>query len=629
MPQVFCLGLTLQRAWNSQPSASSIYYSSALLLRRTQALGDQEIIPINMKSYLFAFLLFLLLVDQTLSASFHVPTSSTAKIFGGRGGKVLKDILQNVVEDLIKQKLSPPQPNAPPKQIKGLSHIKDYLSNYGYLQSSGPFNDSLDQETKAAITTYQQYFNLQATGDLNNQTLQKILQQRCAIPDMNFTYGFTDNVSLPKAGNQWFPKGNLTYGFLPASEIPANMTKVFRGAFTQWAQATGVLNLTETTYDNADIKVGFYNFTYLEIDEEVDGGSVILLQPDSNVKTAGVILLDGTKFWALPTTAPAPSSVEFATLNFLYSLYIIPQLFYVDSSSRDQEIAISMKSYLSAPLLFLLLVDLSLSPTAGLNPVPVGKGIEEFGSKKASKSISTWVNYLKKTFKKLPSPQPNAPPEQIQGLSRIKDYFSNYGYLQSSGPFNYSLDQETIPAIKTYQQHFNPQVTGDLNNQTLQQISLLRCGVPDMNFYYNFTDNVSYPKAGNRWFHKTNLTCGFLPASQIPPNATKVFRDSFTRWAQATGVLNLTETTYDNSDIKVGFYNFTYLEIDEEVDGGSIILLQPASNVTIAGVILLDGTKFRAPPSENDSLSWQDGVLDLETRAMHQIVLGFSGVLVG
>ncbi|RDX82785.1 Metalloendoproteinase 5-MMP, partial [Mucuna pruriens] len=282
-----------------------------------------------MKTYLSAFLLFLLLVNQSLPATADLRSiikginfRSLAKNiekgleWADRANSLyewfnlLKNITQNssppqpnAPNNLINVALdfSPPQPNAPPTKKKGLSHVKDYFSNYGYLQSSGPFDDYFDQKTISAIKTYQKYFNLTATGILDNHTIHQISLLRCAVPDMNFSYNFTDNASWPKAGNRWFPKGkNLTYGFLPASEIPANATKVLRKSFTRWTQATGVLNLSETTYDKADIKVGFYNFTLLDIDVEVLGASIITLQPDSN-DTTGYILLDGTKFWLLPS----------------------------------------------------------------------------------------------------------------------------------------------------------------------------------------------------------------------------------------------------------------------------------------------------------------------------------------
>ena len=102
----------------------------------------------------------------------------------------------------------------------------------------------------------------------------------------------------------------------------------------------------------------------------------------------------------------------------------------------------------------------------------------------------------------------------------------------------------------------------------------------------------------------------------------KVFRDSFKRWAQATtGVLRLTETTYDNADIKVGFRIFN--NIWDQVFSLSFIILQPGSNVT-TGDIRLKGAILWSLPSEKESLSWENGVLDLESAAMHLLGLDHS-----
>ncbi|KAL9328114.1 hypothetical protein ACSQ67_003117 [Phaseolus vulgaris] len=273
-----------------------------------------------------------------------------------------------------------------------------------------------------------------------------------------------------------------------------------------------------------------------------------------------------------------------------------------------------MKSNLSAfLLLFLLLVGQSLCAKAGFPPL--------------KNSMLKWL----KRGKKPPKPewdseiyeflrQKSSPPQQNQptkGLSRIKDYFSNFGYLQSSGPFDDYWDLQTVSAIKTFQRSFHLQVTGTVNNQTIQLISRPRCAVPDMDFNYNFTDNVSWPKAGPQWFQKRNLTYGFLPASEIPANATKVFRDAFARWVNATGFFNLTETTYDDADIKVGFYTFTE-GVDDDLFGLSFIREKPPSNKKTAE-IRLNGNMYWALPSENDSLSWEDGILDLESVAIHEI----------
>eukprot|EP00256_Glycine_max_P053423 XP_014620001.1 metalloendoproteinase 5-MMP [Glycine max] len=282
-----------------------------------------------------------------------------------------------------------------------------------------------------------------------------------------------------------------------------------------------------------------------------------------------------------------------------------------------------MKPYLrSIFLLFLILLDQSISASAFFNGLlniekwPFSEKSLKWG-KVGKETIDSINDYLKKELE-----SPPALPKQInievEGLSVVKYYLSDYGYIESSGPFNNIFDQETMSAIKTYQEFSNLPVTGVPNKQLKQQMLSLRCGVPDVNIDYNFTDdNTSYPKAGHRWFPNRNLTYGFLPKNQIPDNMTKVFRDSFARWAQASGTLSLTETTYDNADIQVGFYNFTALSIEVQVYGGSLIFLQPDSSKK--GVVLMDGNMGWLLPSENATLSKDDRVLDLETVAMHQI----------
>ncbi|KAK7407294.1 hypothetical protein VNO78_09091 [Psophocarpus tetragonolobus] len=334
------------------------------------------------------------------------------------------------------------------------------------------------------------------------------------------------------------------------------------------------------------------------------------------------------------TTGPASSICN--------PLYITGHIFHLDIvklsepalSKKCYSHTINMKSsYLVSFLLFLILLSQpSLSNSANLKGL-----LKKFVSIVYDNryDLAEWTHDIVERIdssnakKKLLSPPPaeerNAQPPVLNlnlNLSMMKDYLSNYGYIQSSGPYNGSLDEETIVGIKTYQKYFNLQVTGKVTRQTLEQMSFLRCGVPDINIDYNLTeDNTTWPKAGKRWFPKgKNITYGFLPESQLPANATKVFRDSFTRWARATGVLNLKEaTTYNNADIKIGFYNFTFLEIDKEVYGFSVISLDRNSDKK-TGEILLDGSKYWLLPSENYSLlSWEDGILDLESAAMHQI----------
>jgi len=281
-----------------------------------------------------------------------------------------------------------------------------------------------------------------------------------------------------------------------------------------------------------------------------------------------------------------------------------------------------MKLYQFELLLFLLLIIVNTTLSIGFpskifSSLP--KLLKPIGKKIRGEAVDS---EFKKTFDNIPQSPPT--PEQsaivIQGLNQIKQYLYDFGYLQQPRPFNNVLDQQTISAIKTYQQSFNLQVTNEnLNTETSQQMLLPRCGVPDMNFEYSSTNDISFPK-GNKWFPKEKeyLTYAFAPESIIPLDMTNVFRNAFTQWSQTTRVLNFNETTsYHDADIKIGFYNMDYSDgVDDVVVGDTIIRLD--SNVN-SGVIRLDASKHWMLPTDNYMWSWKNGEFDLETAAMHQI----------
>ncbi|XP_014524382.1 metalloendoproteinase 1-like [Vigna radiata var. radiata] len=301
-----------------------------------------------------------------------------------------------------------------------------------------------------------------------------------------------------------------------------------------------------------------------------------------------------------------------------------------------------MKPYLSAfLLLFLLLLHQSQFAKAAIgsslpsniqsalgkikNQVK-GKNLEKLNGKLESAEkyvdfVDEFLGYLIDSgyFKKNTT-LPNLPlNKERKGFAPLKKYLSNFGYLPSSDSFNNTVDHQTLSAIKTFMESFNLPVTSDI----LKLMSLPRCAVPDMNFDYSLHQNVSWPKADNRWFQKTNLTYGFHPA-EFEQSFAKVFKNAFKRWENAAGVLNLTETTYDDADIKVGFYNLSDV-LFGNLFGLSLIRENPPSSVKTAEVIL-NGDLIWALPSEKGNLSVKDGIVDLESAAMHQIghLLGFD-----
>ncbi|KAK7287402.1 hypothetical protein RIF29_00675 [Crotalaria pallida] len=249
-----------------------------------------------------------------------------------------------------------------------------------------------------------------------------------------------------------------------------------------------------------------------------------------------------------------------------------------------------------------------------------------------------------------PPPSPNSkaaprppPPTEIEGLKEVKQYFADFGYMNDSSnslAHDY-LDDETKLAIKTYQDFFNLNVTYELENMdnTFHQMSLPRCAVPDLNVTYELNSKtnttVSWPQ-GIRWFLKDtrtkHLTYGFALENEVSSNVTKVFKDAFRHWSKALTELNLpqlnfSETDYDTSDIKIGFYNFGKLGVEEVVIGGTILGYENGSyGSPVVADILLDGTLLWVLPGSNFTWSWKYGEFDLETVAMHQIghILGLD-----
>jgi len=279
-----------------------------------------------MKLYQFELFLSLLFIIVNTTLSGYIPQLS-----------------HSLVKQIDKIKQSPPSDAQPIVEIKGLSQIKKHLATFGYFwRYPQDFDDVLDKETRSAIKTYQDFFNLQVTGHLNKETLQKISLQRCGIPDMRYQYGFDvgSNVSFPK-GNKWFPKGTkkLTYGFHPEDKISLDKLEGFRNAFTRWSQTTRVLNFSETTsYDDADIKIGFYYIANNDIvDNVIVGDSFISRNLDSNVKS-GMIRLERLKFWEVPTdTYSRQWDLQYFDLETV-AMHQIGHLLGLDHSSDEESI---------------------------------------------------------------------------------------------------------------------------------------------------------------------------------------------------------------------------------------------------------------------------------------------------
>nr|XP_023911837.1 metalloendoproteinase 2-MMP-like [Quercus suber] len=110
--------------------------------------------------------------------------------------------------------------------------------------------------------------------------------------------------------------------------------------------------------------------------------------------------------------------------------------------------------------------------------------------------------------------------QRVQGLREVKHYLNKFGYLNYKDSNNFEddeFDEALEVAIKTYQTHFHLKVTGKLDTNTIKQMSIPRCGVPDIINRSLTQPQFEFFPGNPRWpFYKRNLEYAFQ--SSAPPN---------------------------------------------------------------------------------------------------------------
>ncbi|CAK9159970.1 unnamed protein product [Ilex paraguariensis] len=168
-------------------------------------------------------------------------------------------------------------------KVDGLHKLKNYLENFGYLSlSHSKLNqtyaksDVFDDLLESAIKTYQINYNLEVTGELDNNTVSMMMMPRCGIPDIingttgmrsgnKMQYHYGSNLFQIVSHYSFFPgkprwprsKTRLTYAFLPGTH-QAYLGPVAR-AFSKWASVSSFRFSQIENYENADLKVAFYS----------------------------------------------------------------------------------------------------------------------------------------------------------------------------------------------------------------------------------------------------------------------------------------------------------------------------------------------------------------------------------
>ena len=225
------------------------------------------------------------------------------------------------------------------------------------------------------------------------------------------------------------------------------------------------------------------------------------------------------------------------------------------------------------------------------------------------------------------------------GLSALKNYFRRFGYiLHVPPPSNFSddFDDALESAIKAYQLNFNLNVTGELDDRTLRQIALPRCGVADI---INGTTAMNAGKAnettsfGNsnkprfhtvshyalfpgtpRWPEGTQeLTYAFFPGNSLDGVVKSVFAAAFARWSEVTALTFRETASYYDADIRIGFFSGDHG--DAEPFDGALGTLAHAFSPTNGRFHLDAAEEWVAAGDVADS----PAAVDLESVAVHEI----------
>lgn len=169
--------------------------------------------------------------------------------------------------------------------VTGISKLKNYFHYFGYINNfTNNFTDDFDHTLESAVKEYQQNFNLNVTGELDESTVNQILKPRCGVADIvNGSSTMNSGKAASINGNTvahytFFPgtprwperRRDLSYAFDPRNQLSDDVKRVFASAFTRWSEWTPLTFTESSNYNSADLKIGFYNGNHGD-GEDFDG----------------------------------------------------------------------------------------------------------------------------------------------------------------------------------------------------------------------------------------------------------------------------------------------------------------------------------------------------------------------
>ncbi|XP_021637366.2 metalloendoproteinase 2-MMP-like isoform X3 [Hevea brasiliensis] len=185
----------------------------------------------------------------------------------------------------------------------------------------------------------------------------------------------------------------------------------------------------------------------------------------------------------------------------------------------------------------------------------------------------------------------------VEGLSKVKQYLKNLGYYPTeTNLVTDHFDEVMESALKTYQNYYRLKVTGKLDSDTIKEMMIPRCGVPD---------NINHPTKQSH--HKPGK---FNMVQVIDEKVLKsVCSKAFKKWADVSQFTFEEAPAGSKSDIVIGFYSG---------DHGDRYPFDGPRN-TLAHAFAPEDGRFHYDADENWSTNPDADQVDLETVAIHEI----------
>ncbi|KAL5569516.1 hypothetical protein UlMin_026091 [Ulmus minor] len=224
--------------------------------------------------------------------------------------------------------------------------------------------------------------------------------------------------------------------------------------------------------------------------------------------------------------------------------------------------------------------------------------------------------------------------QNVSGLHELKQYLEKFGYFQTSNPHGNDdeFDEVLESAIKTYQQKYHLEVTGSLDSETVKQMMMPRCGIPD---FINGTSTsrhqshhhhnrklihrvslYSFFKGAPRWT-KSHLTYRFRSSVPAPiQNIKSICARAFQKWSQVSHFTFEEVSETSQADIEIGFHS------GDHGDGYPF----DGPFRTLAHAFAPTNGRLHFDAKENWSENPGQNQVDLESVAVHEIghVLGLD-----